>query len=81
MDADSPTLRDGMKAIVNDCAADLCRQIDAAKDQNAIDEIGERLGILTGLLTPEENTSTSVTSQEDKTSSAVVPGATSEIIQ
>lgn len=56
MDADSPTLRAGMKAIVNTCASDLCRQIDAAKDQAEIDEIGERLGILTGLLTPRQPT-------------------------
>lgn len=50
MDADSPHLRTGMKAVVNDCAADLCRQIDDAPDQKTIDEIGNRLAALTALL-------------------------------
>lgn len=52
MDADTPTLRTGMKAIVHDCATDLVRQIDAARGQEAIDEIGNRLASLTALLTP-----------------------------
>lgn len=58
MDADSIALRHGMKTIVKDCAADLCRQIDAAPDQAAVDEIGERLGILTGLVTPRQASDT-----------------------
>lgn len=56
MDADSPALRDGMKSIVQTCAADLCKQIDAAPDQATINEIGDRLATLTSLLTPRQAT-------------------------
>jgi hypothetical protein len=52
MDQDSPQLREGMKAVINDCAATLCREVDAAPDQTAVDEIGKRVGLLTSLLTP-----------------------------
>lgn len=41
-----------MRVVVNMCAAEFLRQIDEAKGQTEIEEIGKRLGQLTELMTP-----------------------------
>jgi hypothetical protein len=45
-------LRDGLKAVVNDAAATLCHEIDAAPDRPALEEIAKRISGLPAMLTP-----------------------------
>lgn len=44
-------MRAGLKAVVNDAAATLCHQIDAAPDRAALEEIGGRISPLPSMLT------------------------------
>lgn len=44
--------RSGLKAVINDCAAALCCQIDAAPDHAALNEIARRISGLPAMLTP-----------------------------
>lgn len=44
--------RSSLKAVVNDCAATLCRQIDAASDHAALNEIARRISGFPAMLTP-----------------------------
>lgn len=45
-------MRSGLKAVVNDAAATLCREIDSAPDRAALDEIATRISGLPAMLTP-----------------------------